>query len=307
MRNASAYRAWGLTIGGLLLASCAKDFATEPFDGGPPSPVDDSGIEHDATRGEAGSEDASEEAASDDASGAEAGSDALADAQADAQADAEPEAGSEAGVLVPTMGLVGEWLCTGNTNDTSSNGNNGTATQVTFVADRHGTSSSACSFNGSSSHVEVANAASLGVTTTWSVSAWVQPASFSTLAGIVSKYQNTGTNGFTVRLSYASPYTGIDVDETTKSGGTTGLLTAKTWSHVAVTVNGTSVQCYIDGALAYSSSAGYAAQASVDPLELGVDYLNGGNARYFNGAIDDVRLYNRVLAATEIQALYAAP
>lgn len=34
---------------------------------------------------------------------------------------------------IPTSGLVGEWLLNGNVNDTSGNGNNGTATNVTWV------------------------------------------------------------------------------------------------------------------------------------------------------------------------------
>jgi hypothetical protein len=211
---------------------------------------------------------------------------------------------ADAAITVPTVGLVGEWLCSGNTNDTSGEGNNGTPTSVSFISDRHGVVASACGFNGTTSFIGIPNATSLNVTTTWSLSAWVLPSGFSALAGIASKYHSVNADGLTVRLSYSSPFTGIDVDEATNvPDAAIGLLTLGTWSHVGVTVNGTAVQCYIDGVLAYSGTGGYQATTNTDPLDIGLDYTN----RYFDGAIDDVRLYDRVLSASEIEALYLAP
>lgn len=43
--------------------------------------------------------------------------------------------GAVSAMSVPTSGLLGEWLLNGNTNDTSGNGNNGTAYSVTYPSD----------------------------------------------------------------------------------------------------------------------------------------------------------------------------
>lgn len=227
--------------------------------------------------------------------------DAADAAPADAADAVAPDA-ADAGV--PSSGLVGEWLCAGNTNDTSGNANNGTGTAVTFTTDRHGAAASACAFDGTSSHIALPNSASLNLLATWSLSAWVRPSSFSALAGIASKYQTINAKGPAVRLSYSSPFTGVDVDEATNTpDAASGLLASGTWSHLGVSVNGVAVSCYIDGVLAYSGTAGYTAQSNADLFQIGVDYAN----RFFAGSIDDLRLYNRPLSAAEIEALYLAP
>ncbi len=48
---------------------------------------------------------------------------------------------------VPTNGLVGWWPFTGNANDESGNGNNGTVNGTTLTTDRNGNSSNAYNFN----------------------------------------------------------------------------------------------------------------------------------------------------------------
>ena len=49
---------------------------------------------------------------------------------------------------VPTNGLVAWWPFTGNANDLSGNGNNGTVNNATLTTDRYGNSNCAYSFNG---------------------------------------------------------------------------------------------------------------------------------------------------------------
>jgi hypothetical protein len=225
------------------------------------------------------------------------------DAQPDVAADVVDAAVFEAGI--PALGMVGQWLCSANTNDTSGSGNDGTGLNVSFVTDRHGYPNSACSFDGTTSYIAVPDAPSLDVTAAWSMSAWVQPSGFAYLAGIASKYQTPYADGPTFRLSAASPYTGIDVDESSEDGGSAavgGLLSQGTWSQVAVTVSGVTVACYINGSLAYTGTAGYEAQSNTDPFDIGLDF----KTRFFAGAIDDVLFYNRTLSAEEVEGIYLA-
>lgn len=49
---------------------------------------------------------------------------------------------------VPTSGLVGWWPFTGNANDSSGNGNNGTVTGATLTSDRFGNANASYFFDG---------------------------------------------------------------------------------------------------------------------------------------------------------------
>ncbi len=103
----------------------------------------------------------------------------------------------------------------------------------------------ALSFNSSNDgFVEVPNSSSLDLTTNYTIEAWIKPHSFSWLAGIVSKYQTSGTNGYFLRLTSGYPYTGIGFDgmETTD-----GILAADTWYHIAAVNNGGTRTLYVNG------------------------------------------------------------
>ncbi len=74
------------------------------------------------------------------------------------------------------------------------------------------------------------------------------------------------------------------------------------WSFIALTMNGQSVTLYING---QSQSGTLAAVPNIQygPLGIGCTDCPGRN---FNGTIDEVRIYNRALSATELQAQYQA-
>lgn len=74
------------------------------------------------------------------------------------------------------------------------------------------------------------------------------------------------------------------------------------WYHFVGLREGTSVRLYIDGDLVASTAS--ALPINVDnnhPLEFGA--LSALDRQYFNGAVDDVRLYNHALSQEEINVL----
>ena len=73
-------------------------------------------------------------------------------------------------------------------------------------------------------------------------------------------------------------------------------LPLNTWSHLATTYDGTTLRLYVNGALAGSSTIAGSIPASTGPLRLGGNAIWG---EWFSGEIDDVRVYNRALSATE--------
>jgi hypothetical protein len=66
--------------------------------------------------------------------------------------------------------------------------------------------------------------------------------------------------------------------------------------------NGSAWIVYLDGVQAASTAAGTGAIATTQNLTIGA-YTLGSPSRYFNGVIDEVRVYNRALTSSEIRSL----
>jgi hypothetical protein len=79
-----------------------------------------------------------------------------------------------------------------------------------------------------------------------------------------------------------------------------------TWHHVAATRNNTSgaMAVYVDGVLRGSGTGPTGSRTF--PPGFCIGSLQTGN-NFLNGTLDDVRLYDRILSATEIAALVAPP
>ena len=82
-----------------------------------------------------------------------------------------------------------------------------------------------------------------------------------------------------------------------------GFVPLNQWAYLVMTYDGANTRLYINGqATAVSPNTGAIANA-LYPIYIG-SWL--GTTDWFNGLIDDVRVYNRALSAAEIQALYNA-
>ena len=75
-------------------------------------------------------------------------------------------------------------------------------------------------------------------------------------------------------------------------------LTANTWSHLATTYDGATLRFYVNGVQVASRAQTGTLTASANPLQFGGDSLYGD---YFQGMIDEVRVYNRALNLAELQ------
>jgi len=78
----------------------------------------------------------------------------------------------------------------------------------------------------------------------------------------------------------------------------TGALTANTWVHLAGTYDGATLRLYLNGVQVNSRAETGPIATSTNPLHIGGDSIYG---QYFQGRIDEVRIYNRALSAPEIQ------
>jgi hypothetical protein len=88
-------------------------------------------------------------------------------------------------------------------------------------------------------------------------------------------------------------------------------ITNTSWHHVVLTRTGSELKIYVDAVDVTTVWFGLGTLSALDtgtPLLLGYsDYYPEYAGYPFKGSLDEVRVYNRVLTADEITALYAAP
>ena len=200
----------------------------------------------------------------------------------------------------PPAGLVGAWGFDESSGtsalDSSGLGNTGTLSGPTRTTGRYG---GGLQFDGVNDWVTVADANSLDLTTAMTLEGWVRPAALGTVWRTVVIKEQPG------QLVYAL-YAGTDTASrpsghvfTTSDRGLLGpsALPLNTWSHLAMTWDGLTMRLYVNGTQVSSSALTGTAQTSSSALRI------GGNAvwpEWFNGVIDEVRVYNRALSAAEI-------
>ena len=179
--------------------------------------------------------------------------------------------------------------------DSSGNANNGNITTAVFVAGHDG---NALSFNGTDSLVVIPDSPSLHLTTAMTLEAWVKPSvALNNWKAILQKevdayFLNADTNLNTT--GSGGTFNGVCC---TVVQGTSGLP-VNTWTHVASTYDGATLKLYVNGVLVSSQARTGSLEVNNLALRIGGDTYAGEN---FPGLIDNLRIYNRALSATEIQ------
>jgi hypothetical protein len=207
--------------------------------------------------------------------------------------------------------LIGYWALdegTGTTAyDLSGKGNNGTLSCTstgTLPIWAAGMFGSAVQFNGSNNYINCGNAAIFNVTGQVTLAAWVYPATAATVSheGYITKGDTTYT------LKEANTLGNVEMN--IYSGGWhTATMTGRTaannntWYHLAGTFDGSNIKLYLNGTVAATTAWAGPIATNTDSVNIGRDSNGGGGRRYFNGRIDDARIYNRALTDVEVAAL----
>ena len=214
---------------------------------------------------------------------------------------------------VPTIGLVGYWPFSGNANDASTNGNNGTVNGASLTTDRNGVANSAYSFNGNSG-ISIPHSTSLNIASSSTFSFWLKYNSLSNGFNLVFK---KGIVGGCPNSGYYFAYDGIPGPAYKcfgygVPGNCSGISDSSyldnQWHNIVVVYNLQNSQIYFDGILQDGDANNNINQPifnTSEPLVIG--YYNGpysGNS--WNGLIDDIGIWNRALTAQEIANLYTS-
>ncbi len=207
-------------------------------------------------------------------------------------------------------GLVGYWPLDEATGSSAGDqsGNNHSGKLNNSPVWTTGKLGAALIFNGNNTTVDI-NTNVLNTSTSFSASAWVQLYDLSTWHTAVSQ-DGTNISGFYLQFT-ASGQFAFSLVNTDSTGGTTVRATSNfnpvinTWYHI-VGVYDASVQqisLYVNGTLQSTQPVPAPWNATGETVIGRAKW--GGNADFWNGKIDDVRLYNRALSATDVTSLYS--
>jgi len=184
--------------------------------------------------------------------------------------------------------------------DSSFYNNHGTIYGAVWTDGKFG---KALSYDGVDDYMEVADSSSLHIADRLTVAMWVKVESFSSFQHFISKFEWVAGKrlGFKIWQDSEKKVVFAYGDGSTSSAITsTQTIEEGQWYHIAA-VLGDYEEIYINGSLDKQESRG-PLDFSTQPLIIGANENASGN--FFNGIIDEVRIYNRALSENEIKMLY---
>ncbi len=195
--------------------------------------------------------------------------------------------------------LVLHYPLDSNAKDFSDSGLHGLATGgVRYGSDRFSQSRSAATFDGVDDTI-LRNSFDTSSYTNLTVSAWVNTSSVSGERFVA------GATGLRLLMSRFTVGKGLGVFDNNSANNVAGEETSTSlndgnWHHLAATSDGSEVKLYVNGKLEQTYS---------EVLTTGVANLNvgsGAGANFWDGQIDDFRVYDSVLTQEQIEALFEA-
>ena len=211
---------------------------------------------------------------------------------------------------VDTLDILGDGSCIatyqldGNANDLSGN-YSGTATNVSYGV---GEFDLAGVFNGSSSYVLVPDSPALRLTGDYTISFWFKTNSIGAIQRLINKDNaNDFSGGWALVLEPDSSITWCHNDGSNNQNWNTGVsITANTWYYVtAIYSDSNNLRSfYLNGNLQNSIATNTNIAAETDVMLFGAYGQSGPLGQYFNGYLDQVRIFNKALNSTEVTTLY---
>ncbi|OHB80591.1 MAG: hypothetical protein A2Z25_01075 [Planctomycetes bacterium RBG_16_55_9] len=208
-------------------------------------------------------------------------------------------------------GIIGWWKLDETSGrdvaDSSGNGNNGKILngQPRWVSD--GKIGGALLFDGKGDFAQVANESNFDCIAEVTVAAWIKVNSFDKeWQAIVTKGDSAWRlqrNQDQDNLEFAC--SGLKVPSGSPYGGLSGQKSVNDgkWHHVAGVYDGEEMVLYVDGQVDVSQPSSGPIGANNQPVYIGEN--SERTERFWNGLIDDVRVYNYALGQAEIEALYS--
>lgn len=217
-----------------------------------------------------------------------------------------------------TSELIAHYPLDGTANDII-NGLNGKLYGTTPTSDRKDKPDSAFNFDGIDDYIDLGTYSEFEFITNYSLSLWIYYSGNKQRCSILNKRQNVkpysmysiAINGD--GLSGEVPGNNLVFTNISENGGTPkvisnrGFQISKGWHHIVLTnkING-KANLYVDSQFIGTASNGGSVKLSGIPLLIGKAVGNSfTNDLYFEGKIDDIRIYKGILSSQDITALFS--
>ncbi len=158
-------------------------------------------------------------------------------------------------------------------------------------------------FDGVNDYSNVGIDQSLNLSGDLTVSAWVKPLSISSANDLIVHQRTQGKNFYTMSFSLGFAWNSLKPNFSLGNGSdrieaqSTETINPSEWTHIVGSVKGNTLSVYVNGQIKGNAIFSGERQSQT------TTYLND-NTLPFDGAIDDVRIYNQALSPSEIQKLY---
>ena len=181
---------------------------------------------------------------------------------------------------------------------TDSEGNYTTTTlpNVTFASGYIG---NAAVFNGSSS--VITTSLDIDTLTNYTISMWVNPSSLDKFFG--GTINSAAQNGIYFYLDSGGTVRFVERTTTSTTLTSTDTISINTWNHLVFVRDGSTNYIYINNGTPVSTSNSNITNSIGFTLGRGGEYIPA-NTAYYNGSIDQARIFNRALDSGEVTQLY---
>jgi hypothetical protein len=185
--------------------------------------------------------------------------------------------------------------------DSSGNNNNGTINGATWDAGKYG---NALRFNAQDNYVEVPTSDSLEITPNVTIAAWINwiDAGDGWLGIMANGQQNGPWENYGLFVNRGGRYLyftlSLDGGHVTQSTPN-NVIEPDEWLHACATWDGSNARIYVNGEMLLEQAQTGELVPPQLPLRIG---HRNGSTHYYNGIIDEVRIYNHALTEVEILA-----
>jgi len=195
--------------------------------------------------------------------------------------------------------LVAYYPFNGNANDESGFGNHGTPLGATLTTDRFGMANKAYFFDGINDYINVPHNNLLNLETGFTFAAWINSSSTEGARIILGKSAGLGSSGYILKDHNNNDKIRMELFNFADLSSNNSIVVGN-WIFVAATYDRNQLKLYYNAAFDNSLSA--TDQVTTNNLNLNIGACQG--FEFFNGKIDDIRIYNYALSPEELKYLY---
>ncbi len=214
------------------------------------------------------------------------------------------------------LGLLAYYPFNNSAADMSGNGYNGINNGATPVADRNGVANAAYYFDGTNSNIDIGDVNALRLNNTdYTINVWINSSQLSSdIASVILCKRTNTAYGYALSITGSMQSRGAGLVSYGPGGGFDSFwgvnkIVPGKWYMITImySLADHQTRSYINGVYDNESDNSIVSPNSDASFYIGSDNPNNGSYYFFNGNLDDIRIYNRKLSANELSKLYQRP